>query len=131
MPWLMYPPQGRGLGVFRAVDSLYEGTGAKSLRFTPSSFSKCCGDVVERKGEWAVVQRLDSSWRVLLSPTDAAAVLESGYGELCPAAALGYVPVGYVLIYAPRTREEIEVLLRILEASWLYCSRQWEELDQE
>lgn len=126
MPWMIYPPQRTGCGVFRAVDSLYEGTGAKSLRFTPSSFCKCCDDVVDRKGEWAHVHRLDHSWHVLLSPADTAAVLKSGYGEIWPAAALGWVPVGYVLIYAPRNREEIEVVLRILEASWMYCAHEWE-----
>eukprot|EP01043_Picozoa_sp_COSAG02_P038575 COSAG02_NODE_2984_length_7618_cov_6.217981_5_plen_395_part_00 len=131
MPWLIYPPQRTGCGVFRSVDSLYEGTGAKSLRFTPSSFCKCCDDVVDRKGEWAHVHRLDRSWHVLLSPADTAAVLQSGYGEIWPVAALGWVPVGYVLIYAPRNPEEIEVLLRILEASWMYCAHEWEGSGRE
>lgn len=131
MPWLVYPPQRSGCGVFRSVDSLYEGTGAKALRFTPSSFCKCCDDVVDRKGEWAHVHRLDRSWHVLLSPADTAAVLQSGYGEMWPVAALGWVPVGCVLIYAPRNPEEIDVLLRILEASWMYCAHEWEASEQE
>ena len=95
MPWLTYPPMASGCGVFRSVDSLSEGTAAESLRFTPSSFCKCCDDVVDQNGEWARVHRLDSSWHVLLPPADAAAVLKAGYGELAPLAALGWLPVGY------------------------------------
>ena len=131
MPWLIYPPKSTGCGVFRSVDSLHEGTGAESLRFTPSSLCKCCDDVVGQNGEWAHVHRLDSSWHVLLSPADAATVLKAGYGELMPVAALGWVPVGYVLIYAPRSQHEVEALLRILEASWFYCAHEWEGAKHE
>ena len=131
MPWMVHPPMKTGCGVMRGVDSLFEGTGAKALRFTASSFCKCCDDVVSRKGEWAHVHRLDRSWHVLLSPADTVTVLKSGYGDLWPMAALGWVPVGYVLIYAPRNPEEIHILKRILRASWLYCAHGWERGEGE
>jgi len=56
-----------------------------------------------------------------LHPADVKTVLESGWGERHPLARGGwmerFVPVGFVLIYAPRKAEEIDTLMEIVKAA--------------
>ena len=68
------------------------------------------------------IQLQDKSWHALLSPRDARTVVQSGWGELWPASCLGLpgVPVGYVLVFAPRGELELEVLRAILTAAHKY-----------
>jgi len=55
-----------------------------------------------------------------LHPADARVVLEAGWGERHPLARGGwfekFVPEGFVMVYAPRGEEDVEVLVRIVEA---------------
>jgi hypothetical protein len=101
--------------------SLYEGTGAKSLRY--SNLSCCPAHIKARKGEWAHQHTMDKSWHVLLSPRDARKVprkvLQAGWGETWPISCLdsSYGPPGYTLLFAPRDDTEIEVLLMVVNAA--------------
>jgi hypothetical protein len=59
-----------------------------------------------------------------LHPADARVVLEAGWGERHPLARGGwfekFVPEGFVMVYAPRREEEVDVLVRIVEAGAWY-----------
>ena len=66
------------------------------------------------------------SMHMCLSLRDAAAVLDAGWGELHLLAgkAMGpgaKVPRGLVLVYAPRTAEEVSTVVRILGASHAFA----------
>lgn len=66
------------------------------------------------------------SMHLCLTLRDAAAVMEAGWGELHLLAgqAMGpgaKVPRGLVLIYAPRTVEEVSTVVKILEASHTFA----------
>lgn len=59
----------------------------------------------------------DGSAHVLLGPRDAREVVEKGWGERHRLSGVGgAIPVGYTLVYAPRTGEELDVVLEILKA---------------
>ncbi|KAJ0414805.1 hypothetical protein BJY00DRAFT_18791 [Aspergillus carlsbadensis] len=75
----------------------------------------------------------DHSIHVTLAPADCKRVIESGWGQRFPLAGtslfrnltLGRLPViprEYILVYAPRTEEEIAVVMRIVEASVQYVT---------
>lgn len=122
--------------------SLQEGTGALGARWTDE---RCCDDLKRTKYVWGVCMyegtgrndrswmgahrqefahqhSLDKSWHLLLSPADAIEVLAKGWGERGPPQALmGMAPVGMMLLYAPRNKEERLVFLDILAASSRYC----------
>ena len=66
------------------------------------------------------------SMHMCLSLRDAAAVLDAGWGELHLLAGKtmgpgARVPRGLVLIYAPRTAEEVSTVVRILGASHAFA----------
>ena len=66
------------------------------------------------------------SMHMCISLRDAAAVLDAGWGELHLLAgrAMGpgaKVPRGLVLVYAPRTAEEVSTVVRILGASHAFA----------
>lgn len=72
-------------------------------------------------------QNTDYSAHVILAPKDALKVIQSGWGQLHGLA--GVKPLGrkllpkeYVLLYAPRDDDEIEVLLGIVKASIGYMT---------
>ncbi|KAL7416830.1 hypothetical protein BDY24DRAFT_412318 [Mrakia frigida] len=70
------------------------------------------------KGEVVHVHENDRSLHVALSPLDAANVIQVGWGERFPLAGLlSFVPVGYVMIYAPRDLEEVEIVNKVVLAS--------------
>jgi len=66
----------------------------------------------------------DHSVHVCLHPLDAAEVVDKGWGELFPLngqkAAFGRLDEGLVLLYAPRSEDELEVILKIVNAGILY-----------
>jgi hypothetical protein len=99
------------------VPSLYEGTGAKSLRYR--DLGCCPAHIKVRKGEWAHQHTMDKSWHVLLSPRDARKVLQAGWGEMWPIACLDkqYAPPGYTLLFAPRDEREVRVFLGCMQAA--------------
>jgi len=63
----------------------------------------------------------DGSMHMTLHPADVKTVLEAGWGERHPLARGGwmerFVPMGFVLIYAPRKVEEIDTLMEIVKAA--------------
>jgi 2,4-diketo-3-deoxy-L-fuconate hydrolase len=75
--------------------------------------------------EIAHVHPTDGSMHMILSPSDAKVVIESGWGELHGLAGQVFAPGrelahGYMIIYSPRTKKELEVTKQILEAAIRY-----------
>jgi hypothetical protein len=75
----------------------------------------------------------DGSLHLVLSEADAALVLERGWGELHLMAGQRLrdlsLPNGLIMIYAPRTMDEIVTVLRIVRASWAYAKGDQEPLE--
>ncbi|KAF2240512.1 hypothetical protein BU26DRAFT_525977 [Trematosphaeria pertusa] len=82
--------------------------------FASTPITRTCG------GEVCHAHPSDGSLHMTLHPADAKIVLESGWGERHPLARGGwcrrFVPREFVLIYAPRNEQEIEVVMRIIAA---------------
>jgi len=76
------------------------------------------------RGEICHAHPSDGSMHMTLHPADARVVLEAGWGERHPLARGGwfekFVPEGFVMVYAPRREEEVDVLVRIVEAGAWY-----------
>lgn len=75
--------------------------------------------VVAARGEIAHVHESDGSAHVILSPADAARVIESGWGErhpLCGVPVLG-IPVTYIMLYVPHNDIEVGVFRQVLQAA--------------
>ena len=121
MPWVRRCTRSGG-DVLLGVPSLFEGTGAKALRFAEPALCDCRSVVAGRKGEFAHIHNMDGSWHVLLAPADAQEVVAKGFGEMWPAATEGWAPIGYVLVYAPRDEAELAVLRKVLGACWDFSS---------
>ena len=74
-------------------------------------------------GEVAHIHPSDGSMHMILSPTDAITVLETGWGERHPLAGdYPNMPLTYVFVYSPRTIEEADVIRQILEAAASYAT---------
>lgn len=65
------------------------------------------------KREIAHAHPSDNSLHVWMSEADARKVVETGWGERFP---LGFVSKGWVMIYAPRSGEEVDVVVGIVRA---------------
>lgn len=80
------------------------------------------------RGEICHVHHSDRSMHLNLHPDDAKVVLEKGWGERHPLARGGwmkaYVPREFVMVYAPRDQEELDVVYRIIEAAGYWVSGQ-------
>ncbi|KAF1996208.1 hypothetical protein P154DRAFT_525777 [Amniculicola lignicola CBS 123094] len=94
--------------------------------------------VEDTKGEFSHVHTgIDATCHVILHPSDCKAVLEAGWGQrhglagvtLLKKIAGVSLPVTYILIYAPRTEAEVEVVLTIVEASISFMTRTRQELE--
>ena len=74
-------------------------------------------------GEIAHIHPSDGSMHMVLSASDAAAVVERGWGERHGLAgvALG-LPLTYTLIYAPRSEAEVRTHARLLDAAITYMA---------
>ncbi|KAF1817265.1 hypothetical protein P152DRAFT_376985, partial [Eremomyces bilateralis CBS 781.70] len=63
----------------------------------------------------------DGSMHIVLHPGDVRVVLMQGWGERHPLGRGGwlrqFVPEDFMLIYAPRNAEEVEIVMRIVEAA--------------
>lgn len=70
----------------------------------------------------------DGSMHLALPAPAARAVIERGWGELHPASALGLIPAGIVMVYAPRAPNELEIAMHIVEASYRFALGQVELL---
>lgn len=72
-------------------------------------------------GEICHAHPSDGSIHLTLHPADAAVVILRGWGERHPLSSGGwlarFVPQGFVLVYAPRTEEELQITRKILGAA--------------
>ncbi|KAF2667287.1 hypothetical protein BT63DRAFT_480283 [Microthyrium microscopicum] len=72
-------------------------------------------------GEVCHAHPSDGSLHLTLHPADAAIVLRAGWGERHPLGSGGwlsrFVPGGFVMVYAPRTEEEVAVVMQIVTAA--------------
>lgn len=63
----------------------------------------------------------DGSMHLTMHPADAALVLSQAWGERHPLSSGGwlarFVPPGFVMVYAPRTEEEVEIVMAIIKAA--------------
>lgn len=64
----------------------------------------------------------DGSLHLSLTPDDAREVLARGWGEEHPMVRAGVLPPGIVMIYAPRTEPELDVVMRIVQASLRFAA---------
>ena len=93
-----------------------EGAGAMGLY---------CSDCPFLGTEFAHEHSVDGSWHAVLSPADALQVCEAGWAERGPPIVcrnccqhFEFAPEGWCFLYAPTTPSDVEVLRKILEASY-------------
>ncbi|KAF2791787.1 hypothetical protein K505DRAFT_339273, partial [Melanomma pulvis-pyrius CBS 109.77] len=88
--------------------------------FASTPITRTCG------GEICHAHPSDGSMHMSLHPADAKIVLERGWGERHPLAKGGwfrrFVPREFVLIYAPRCEDEVEVAVGIVKAAVWWVS---------
>ena len=78
-----------------------------------SPLNPTCG----HPAEIAHMHTVDSSMHMTLHPADAAVVISHGWGERHPLAGRGpWVPKGFIMVYAPRSQDEVNVLMEIVRA---------------
>ncbi|KAI5369253.1 hypothetical protein Slin15195_G001290 [Septoria linicola] len=84
-------------------------------------FSTSIPDKRTCKGEICHAHPSDGSLHLTLHPADVKVVLKAGWGERHPLARGGFfqrfVPHGFLMIYAPQTEEEIQIILQIVAAA--------------
>ena len=103
--------------------SLWELTGAQALIVADCEPRTCSASLIRTKGEFAHRHSYDGSFHVQLSPRDIALVIESGWGELFPISGALWGKIPHVaLVYAPRTKEEADIVTKILVASYEYAT---------
>jgi hypothetical protein len=77
-------------------------------------------------GEICHAHASDGSMHLTLHPSDAKLMLENGWGERHPLARGGwcrrFVPKEFVLVYAPRDEDEVEIVMKIVAASIWWVS---------
>lgn len=64
----------------------------------------------------------DGSLHLMLPEADANEVTAKGWGELHPAARMGLIQGAALMIYGPRDESELEVVFRIVQASYRFAS---------
>lgn len=124
-----------------SIENLAE-TYPESLRTGTSCFEKKGLALFARnainvtcRGEVCHVHHSDRSLHMNLHPDDAKVVLEKGWGERHPLARGGwcsrYVPREFIMVYAPRDANEMEVVCRIIEAAGFWVSGESYKIDTE
>ncbi|KAI5795259.1 hypothetical protein EDC01DRAFT_615300 [Geopyxis carbonaria] len=99
----------------------------QDLRIATSTFEKHCPGLFSNRqvnttkmGEVCHAHDSDGSMHMTLHPEDVKTVLEAGWGERHPLSRGGwcrrFVPPGFVMIYAPRSKEEVETIVVIIKA---------------
>jgi hypothetical protein len=74
-------------------------------------------------GEFAHLHpHYDGSLHLMLPQADASDVTAKGWGELHPAARMGLIEGAALMIYGPRDESELEVVFRIVQASYRFAS---------
>jgi Family of unknown function (DUF5519) len=66
----------------------------------------------------------DHSLHATLPPDLVDAAIEAGWAELHPVARMGYIPATTVMLYAPRTQDELEIVYGLLLASYRFAGGQ-------
>ncbi|KAF7330470.1 hypothetical protein MVEN_02486300 [Mycena venus] len=82
-------------------------------------------DAIQGLREIAHIHPIDHSLHVILSPADSKTAIDLGWAERHPLSGVSRflpLPSGYLLVYAPRDEEELEVVERILVASMGYMT---------
>ena len=74
------------------------------------------------KDEIAHVHPADDSLHVWLSPKDAKVAVEKGWGERFPLSALGMCHPSFIMVYAPRSAEEVDTVEDIVKAGIGYLT---------
>ncbi|MBY6364604.1 luciferase domain-containing protein [Rhodococcoides corynebacterioides] len=75
------------------------------------------------RGEIAHIHPSDGSMHMVFSGRDAAQILDKGWGERHGLAGRGPLPITYLLIYAPRSADELRVVAILLDASLAYMGQ--------
>ncbi|KAF3480203.1 uncharacterized protein GIQ15_05550 [Arthroderma uncinatum] len=106
-------------------DRLYEGTSCFEKHSTGLFTPLDLPNRVTCNGEVCHAHPIDGSIHMTLHPADVKFVIERGWGERHPLARDSWwwifrlVPTGFVMIYAPRTLEELDSVVKIIHAaSW-------------
>lgn len=74
-------------------------------------------------GEVAHIHPSDHSMHMILSPRDAVAVIEAEWGERHGLAGIALdLPVNYVMVYAPRSKDDLAAIRQLLEAAIQYAA---------
>ncbi|KAI1845599.1 hypothetical protein JX265_010485 [Neoarthrinium moseri] len=86
------------------------------------------------QGEICHVHNSDHSMHMNLHPDDVKEVLAKGWGQRHPLAWQGWlmrmpVPSQFVMVYAPRTLDEVRVVCRIIEAAGWWVMAKREDID--
>ncbi|KAI0136987.1 hypothetical protein BJ170DRAFT_38183 [Xylariales sp. AK1849] len=85
------------------------------------------------QGEICHVHNSDHSMHMNLHPDDVKEVLEKGWGQRHPLAWKGWmsmpVPRQFVMVYAPRTMDEVNVVCKIIEAAGWWVMAKDQEID--
>lgn len=63
----------------------------------------------------------DGSLHMTMAQPDAEAVVEAGRGEWHPSVQLGIFPPNLVMVYGPRTEDEVETIMTIVERSYRHA----------
>lgn len=88
--------------------------------FSSEPITRTCG------GEVCHAHPSDGSMHMTLHPADIKIILEKGWGERHPLARGGwcrrFVPREFMLVYAPRNQEEIELVMEIISAAVWWVS---------
>jgi hypothetical protein len=92
----------------------------------------------QTRGEIAHVHAgKDGSVHVVLSPRDCETVIQKGWGQRHAFSGVGILqkiagfslPVNYVLVYAPRDEEEVEISMMIVKAAVRFMTGSQEDLE--
>lgn len=103
--------------------SLWELTGAEALVSRDLTPATCGPELIRTKGEFAHLHSHDGSLHLVMSPPDIATVIDSGWGELfAVSGGLGGRIPPIVLVYAPRTEAEADVVATILRGAYRYAT---------
>ena len=72
--------------------------------------------------ELAHVHPADNSLHVWVSPADAKQIVEKGWGERFPLSSLGMLHPSWIMVYAPRSMEEVDTIEDIVKAAIGYLT---------
>ena len=81
-----------------------------------------CADAFMKENEFAHVHPpYDGSMHMMLPEDEVPGVLERGWAEIHPLVPQGSVPPTLVMIFGPRDEGELEVILKLIDASYRFA----------